>query len=130
MRSNFVTQKKIAFWSLLLFLALLATYSNHFENEFHFDDSHTIENNVLIQDLKNIPQFFVDARTFEESSSTGASPTDRCIQFPKRSLMDNFNRLDDLPFLIRLVFRLVMRNCFLNVLRCILTVSGILYSHK
>src|SRR5438067_1996807 len=48
----------------LLALVLLATYSNHFQNSFHFDDAHTIVNNAAIQELRNIPRFFADARSF------------------------------------------------------------------
>lgn len=44
-------------------LAVCVTYSNHFHNDFHFDDSHTIYNNMYIRDIKNIPLFFRDART-------------------------------------------------------------------
>lgn len=43
---------------------LLAAYANHFHNAFHFDDSHTIENNLYVRDLRNVPRFFADARTF------------------------------------------------------------------
>jgi tetratricopeptide (TPR) repeat protein len=39
------------------------TYLNHFENAFHFDDSHTIQNNAYIRDLHNIPLYFRDGRT-------------------------------------------------------------------
>lgn len=52
------------FWTVLLFLTLLAAYSNHFHNAFHFDDAHTIQNNLFIRDLANIPRFFRDATTF------------------------------------------------------------------
>ncbi|MGC4117008.1 MAG: tetratricopeptide repeat protein [Myxococcales bacterium] len=45
-------------------IALLAAYSNHFHNAFHFDDSHTIESNLFVRDLRNVPRFFADARTF------------------------------------------------------------------
>ena len=48
----------------VLVSGLFATYANHFHNSFHFDDAHTIENNVAIRDLRNIPQFFRDATTF------------------------------------------------------------------
>jgi len=48
----------------LLGAVLLAAYSNHFQNGFHFDDAHTIENNAAIRDLRNAPRFFVDATTF------------------------------------------------------------------
>ncbi|MCC6691563.1 MAG: tetratricopeptide repeat protein [Bacteroidia bacterium] len=44
-------------------IAVCVTYSNHFHNDFHFDDSHTIYNNMYIRDIKNIPLFFKDART-------------------------------------------------------------------
>src|SRR5574337_861393 len=47
----------------LSLVAVCATYSNHFHNDFHFDDSHTIYNNMYIRDIKNIPLFFKDART-------------------------------------------------------------------
>lgn len=49
---------------LLLALAIIAIYANHFESEFHFDDSHAIQNNVAIRSISNIPNFFTDARTF------------------------------------------------------------------
>ncbi len=48
----------------LLAVILLTAYSNHFQNGFHFDDTHTIENNAAIRELRNIPRFFVDATTF------------------------------------------------------------------
>ncbi len=54
---------------LLVVLVLLAAYANHFQNAFHFDDSHTIENNLAIRDLANIPRFFRDATTFSSLPS-------------------------------------------------------------
>lgn len=56
-------------WVGLLAVALVAAYSNHFGNGFHFDDAHTIENNAAIRELKNIPRFFVDATTFSSLPS-------------------------------------------------------------
>jgi protein O-mannosyl-transferase len=53
----------------LLLAALLAAYGNHFYNSFHFDDAHTIENNVAIRELRNIPLFFQDATTFSSLPS-------------------------------------------------------------
>lgn len=59
------TKDRLYFW--LLTLALLAglviTYSNHFKNPFHFDDDHTIVNNIWIRDPANIPKFFTDGTT-------------------------------------------------------------------
>lgn len=48
---------------LLLFCAVGLTYANHFENGFHFDDFHSITDNVFIRDLKNVPKFFTDPAT-------------------------------------------------------------------
>ena len=50
-------------WVLVL-LAVVLAYSNHFHNGFHFDDCHVIENNPAIRDLHNLPRFFTDAGTF------------------------------------------------------------------
>jgi tetratricopeptide (TPR) repeat protein len=47
----------------IMLLLTLLTYSNHFNNTFHFDDFHTIVNNANIRSLKNIPHFFTDAST-------------------------------------------------------------------
>src|SRR6187551_1819590 len=45
-------------------LAVVITYSNHFRNDFHFDDAHTILNNLFIRDVRNIPRFFTTPATF------------------------------------------------------------------
>jgi tetratricopeptide (TPR) repeat protein len=42
---------------------LLLAYANHFQNSFHFDDSHAIVDNPYLRDLHNIPRFFTDGRT-------------------------------------------------------------------
>ncbi len=62
---------KVKLWlfSALLLLGILLTYANHWHNDFHFDDAHTIQNNVYIQSLKNIPLFFKDAITFSSIHS-------------------------------------------------------------
>lgn len=45
-------------------LGLFATYWNHFDNSFHFDDAHTIVQNVYIRDIKaNYKKYFTDAKT-------------------------------------------------------------------
>ena len=43
---------------------VLLVYSNHFENPFHFDDSHTIVENPHIRSLSSLPRFFTDSTTF------------------------------------------------------------------
>lgn len=50
--------------ALLLLIGTIFTYSNHFDNDFHFDDSHTIVNNIYIRDVSNIPVFFTTVKTF------------------------------------------------------------------
>jgi len=44
--------------------ATIAVYANHFQNAFHFDDSHTILNNAFVRSVGNIPLFFTTAATF------------------------------------------------------------------
>ncbi len=47
-----------------LVLVVLAAYANHFHNDFHFDDAHTVTGNPAIGALRNIPRFFVDPALF------------------------------------------------------------------
>ncbi len=56
--------KRLLIAILLLIIAFFITYSNHFNNSFHFDDSHTINNNAYIRNIKNLPLFFTDIKTF------------------------------------------------------------------
>jgi tetratricopeptide (TPR) repeat protein len=44
-------------------LAVTLTYSNHFHNTFEFDDFHSINDNLYVRSLTNIPGFFTDATT-------------------------------------------------------------------
>lgn len=61
MQTNSLLKKLSGLLLILLFVA----YARHFDNAFHFDDIHTIQNNSYIQDLRNIPAFFIDgAETF------------------------------------------------------------------
>jgi protein O-mannosyl-transferase len=59
------TMSKLHHWLILLFILICTyvAYSNHFDNEFHFDDFHTIKDNLYIRNIKNIPSFFNDAST-------------------------------------------------------------------
>ena len=59
-----VGKKQVALGCVLLVLAVSVAYANHFQNSFHFDDAHTIENNAAIRELRNVPLFFCDATTF------------------------------------------------------------------
>ena len=53
--------KQFKFYGLALcsILLLIGAYWNHFENPFHFDDAHTIQNNEAIHSLKNIPSLAI-----------------------------------------------------------------------
>ena len=53
----------VALLAAVIFAAIFGTYSNHFYNEFHFDDAHTIIDNGYIRNLGNIPLFFKDCTT-------------------------------------------------------------------
>ena len=59
-------RQKGFFWFLagVLIAGVAIVYSNHFENSFHFDDSHVIEQNIYVRGLRNIPKFFTDVTTF------------------------------------------------------------------
>src|SRR2546421_7675750 len=59
----------VNFGATVLLATLLAAYSNHFHNSFHFDDAHTIENNAAIRELRNLPLFFCDATSFSSLPS-------------------------------------------------------------
>jgi tetratricopeptide (TPR) repeat protein len=60
---------RIRLLGVLLVIATTVAYSNHFFNSFHFDDSHTIVNNVYIKNIRNIPLFFQDGATFSSLPS-------------------------------------------------------------
>jgi hypothetical protein len=61
-----MTKKNWFFTSTVVctFLVIILAYLNHFDNAFHFDDWHCIQENPYITSLKSIPQFFIDAKTF------------------------------------------------------------------
>ena len=59
--------KNFIYILLALVTILMLAYANHFDNGFHFDDSHTIVNNASIRSLKNIPSFFSDPSTSSSS---------------------------------------------------------------
>ncbi len=52
----------VALLSAVLVLVTLI-YANHFNNSFHFDDSHSIVENPYIRSLSNLPRFFTDTST-------------------------------------------------------------------
>jgi Flp pilus assembly protein TadD len=56
--------KKTALLIFVLLSLVSLVYANHFENTFHYDDHHTVVGNPYIRELRNIPRFFADARTF------------------------------------------------------------------
>ncbi|NNU33457.1 hypothetical protein HK413_03480 [Mucilaginibacter sp. S1162] len=67
--------KRKFWWAIFIMMVLCTiTYSNHFQNDFHFDDSHTIQNNVYIRNIHNIPLFLlmaVPAALYRKINRTG-----------------------------------------------------------
>jgi tetratricopeptide (TPR) repeat protein len=58
------SNKNVLIGSVVLLITLIAAYANHFNNGFHFDDSHAVVDNVHIRNIKNIPSFFSDPKMF------------------------------------------------------------------
>jgi tetratricopeptide (TPR) repeat protein len=58
-----VKKDRLLLYIVFLLLAIAATYSNHFQNDFHFDDFHSIVQNPYIRSIKNVPLFFKDGAT-------------------------------------------------------------------
>jgi len=75
---------KIFGLAVLMVAALTLVYWNHFDNSFHFDDSHTITNNFYITDIHNLPLIFKDART------TSRLPTNQAY----RPIITSLNAID------------------------------------
>src|SRR6266850_4877497 len=59
-----MTRSGVAIAALGLFALLLVAYANHFQNGFHFDDTHAILDNTAVRSVRNIPRYFVDVTTF------------------------------------------------------------------
>lgn len=53
----------LGFAGFILLCSIIYVYSNHFNNGFHFDDSHTIVNNIYIRDIGNFFEFFTNPET-------------------------------------------------------------------
>lgn len=70
--------------AVFLMVGLTAVYWNHFDNGFHFDDSHTIVNNSFIKDIDNLPKFFQDSET------TSSLPTNQAY----RPVITSLNAID------------------------------------
>ena len=67
--SSKTIQPSFLILAFILLIGSLITYSNHFWNGFHFDDSHVIVDNVHIRNVRNIPLFFKDGTTFSSLPS-------------------------------------------------------------
>ncbi len=55
-----LSAKKVALW---LAVVVGLCYFGSMNGEFHFDDSHSVEGNVAIRSLSNIPSFWIDPKT-------------------------------------------------------------------
>jgi tetratricopeptide (TPR) repeat protein len=62
MRTPLQSRTRASLIAILLAVALL--YAPALQNDFHFDDFHTVTDNPSIRSLRNIPRFFTDATTF------------------------------------------------------------------
>ena len=58
--TSILKEKRTWLFFILMTTVTTLIYLNHFDNGFHFDDSHTIIDNVNIRNLTNIPSFFID----------------------------------------------------------------------
>jgi len=59
-----VPRAKQSIYLAILLAVVTVVYANHFHNSFHFDDSHTIQENPYIRSLRNLPLFFTNTATF------------------------------------------------------------------
>lgn len=64
-----VDTRNILITAVALLLILIGVYSNHFNNTFHFDDSHTVVDNLAIRNLQNMPQYYADPSMFSSDPS-------------------------------------------------------------
>lgn len=87
--------------ALCLALLLVAAYSNHFHNSFHFDDEHTIVNNIYVRNLGYFPQYFKSAATF---SSLPMNQTYRPMLTALYALAYHFNGTADTFYFHLFVF--------------------------
>jgi len=123
------TKASIFVLIVVILVGLFLTYSNHFNNTFHFDDSHTIENNAAIKEL-TIGKFFKDGTTFSSLPSNQSyrplTTTENAIDFAVT------NSLNPKPFHIHififylltcLVFGLFVYELSKNKLLAIITAS-------
>jgi protein O-mannosyl-transferase len=62
-------KKYAPYWFIGLSVLLVLSYANHFDNAFHFDDFHTITNNLYVRSLSNFVKFFTDPSTFSSLPS-------------------------------------------------------------
>ena len=60
------TSRTQRLWLLLILAVAVGVYSNSLGNSFHYDDVHSIVENVHVRSLQNIPAFFYDSRMFSE----------------------------------------------------------------
>jgi len=58
-------------WPVLVLLGIcvLLVYANSYQNVFHYDDFHSLTENIHIRKLANIPKFFSDPQTFSSKIS-------------------------------------------------------------
>ena len=50
--------------SVVILIVSFLSYSNHFDNGFYFDDTHTIVDNGYVHDISNFKRYFTDISTY------------------------------------------------------------------
>lgn len=56
---------------LLIVPVCMAVYANSLEGDFHYDDEHSVEHNIHLRDLGNVPRFFADPAMFSVDADKG-----------------------------------------------------------
>ena len=59
-------------WVAVL-VACLVLYANSLNNGFHYDDEHSIQQNIYIRSLANVPAFFSQPAMFSVDADTAIS---------------------------------------------------------
>ena len=57
-------------WAVVLAVSL-ALYANSLDNTFHYDDEHSIQKNIHVRTLENVPSYFVEPGMFSDDPAKG-----------------------------------------------------------
>lgn len=120
-------KKRLLIISVILFVFLGITYLNHFDNDFHFDDFHTITLNPYVKSLDNFPDFFTN---YQETQST--RPTVKTF----RPIVTTMNAIsywlggDYNPFYFHLTIYIIFIIQLILMFLLFRKILGLSYKHK